>query len=546
MNEFVGEARGHLEAAEAEILKLEEMPDDLEAVNAVFRSFHTIKGGAGFLNLQQIGSLAHASENLLDLARHGKLKLAGPTVDVVLEVLDLMKLLVDGLKDAVDHSKPIPIQPQLPGVLTRVNQCAGPGDGCCRRCRTGRPRGARSGRCVDCRYRHRCHADRIEAGREVVQREGRRPRQRQAEATVKVSTDRLDSLINMVGELVIAQSMVHQDMQDVASQNTRLVRNMGHLGKLTRELQDLSMSMRMIPINGVFQKMARLVRDLGRKFDKEIDLVVVGGETELDRNVVEAISDPLVHMVRNSIDHGLEPSAERRVMAGKPRAGRVELKAYHHSGNIVIEITDDGRGLNKAKILKKANDAGIVHEGQELSEQEIFKLIFAAGLSTAEKLTDVSGRGVGMDVVREHRSPARPDRHRVGRRHGQHVHDPPAADARRHRRHGRQRRLRALHHPDHQHRAEHPAEAGPALDRAEPRRAVHRPRRPAAALSPAQDLQRRRPHDRPDRIAGRHRAGRSASRLPARRRTARPAAGRDQVARRRHRGPRHLGRRDPR
>jgi two-component system chemotaxis sensor kinase CheA len=175
---------------------------------------------------------------------------------------------------------------------------------------------------------------------------------------------------------------------------------MGHLAKITRELQDLSMSMRMVPIHGVFQKMARLVRDLGRKFGKEINLEVVGGETELDRNVVEAISDPLVHMVRNSVDHGIE-TPDLRTQSGKSRAGRVELKAYHQAGNIVIDITDDGKGLNKKRILQKAIQAGIVREGQELSEQEIFKLIFHAGLSTAEKVTDVSGRGVGMDVVRK-------------------------------------------------------------------------------------------------------------------------------------------------
>ncbi|MFI5379156.1 MAG: chemotaxis protein CheA, partial [Tepidisphaerales bacterium] len=142
-----------------------------------------------------------------------------------------------------------------------------------------------------------------------------------------------------------------------------------------------------------------LVRDLARKACKEIEFVMTGGETELDRNVVEAIGDPLVHMVRNSVDHGIEPP-DVREKAGKPRAGRVELKAFHQGGSIVIQISDDGRGLNKQKLLKKAVENGIVKEGQELTEQEIFALIFHAGLSTAEKVTDVSGRGVGMDVVR--------------------------------------------------------------------------------------------------------------------------------------------------
>jgi two-component system chemotaxis sensor kinase CheA len=172
------------------------------------------------------------------------------------------------------------------------------------------------------------------------------------------------------------------------------------MSKIARELQDISMSMRMVPIQGVFQKMSRLVRDLTHKFGKEIDLVLVGGETELDRGLVESISDPLVHMVRNSADHGIE-TPDVREKAGKPRVGKIELKAYQQAGHIVINISDDGKGLTKARILQKAIDAGIVKPDEQLSENEIFKLIFHAGLSTAEKVTDVSGRGVGMDVVRK-------------------------------------------------------------------------------------------------------------------------------------------------
>jgi two-component system chemotaxis sensor kinase CheA len=162
----------------------------------------------------------------------------------------------------------------------------------------------------------------------------------------------------------------------------------------------LSMSMRMVPIHGVFQKMARLVRDLSRNAEKDVTFATQGEDTELDRSIVDKIADPLVHMVRNSVDHGVEPKAER-VAAGKTPTGRVELRAFHQAGNIVIEIEDDGRGLNKDKILKKAIDNGIVEAGQELSDEEIFKLIFHAGLSTAEKITSVSGRGVGMDVVKK-------------------------------------------------------------------------------------------------------------------------------------------------
>jgi two-component system chemotaxis sensor kinase CheA len=159
------------------------------------------------------------------------------------------------------------------------------------------------------------------------------------------------------------------------------------------------MSMRMVPILGVFQKMSRLVRDLSSKFGKQLELELAGGETELDRNVVEAISDPLVHMVRNAADHGIEAPADRE-KAGKSRVGRIHLRAFHQAGNIVIEITDDGKGINRKRVRQKAIEAGVVRPDQELSEQETLALIFHAGLSTAEKVTDVSGRGVGMDVVK--------------------------------------------------------------------------------------------------------------------------------------------------
>lgn len=160
------------------------------------------------------------------------------------------------------------------------------------------------------------------------------------------------------------------------------------------------MSLRMVPIDNVFRKMNRLVRDVARKMGKEVELILNGKDTELDRNVVEALNDPLVHMVRNSIDHGVEMPDERE-RVGKPRQGRVELKAYHQGGSINIEIIDDGKGLRKDKILKKAVDNGLVSPDAQLSDQEIYQLIFAAGLSTAEKVTDISGRGVGMDVVRQ-------------------------------------------------------------------------------------------------------------------------------------------------
>lgn len=395
VQEFVSEARSHLDTAEAELLKVEESPDNLEAVNAIFRSFHTIKGVAGFLNVKQIGALAHNAEGMLDQARKSQLVLTGMAVDVVLEAIDLMKVLITGLEQARSGNAAPAIEPRLPGLIQKIQAVvAGKAEAAAPTASTAAAPPQASAATGTTTEAPAANGPRVASPGKPQQQDAA------ADSTVKVATDRLDNLINMVGELVIAQAMVAQHMTAVSSGNQRLARNMGHLGKITRELQDLSMSMRMVPIQGVFQKMARLVRDLARKSGKQIDFSVIGGETELDRNVVEAISDPLVHMVRNAADHGLE-LPEDRAAAGKPAAGRLQLKASHQAGNIVIEITDDGKGLNKAKIIKKATDAGIIRAGQELTDQEVFKLIFHAGLSTAEKVTDVSGRGVGMDVVRK-------------------------------------------------------------------------------------------------------------------------------------------------
>ncbi|MGC4034292.1 MAG: chemotaxis protein CheA [Tepidisphaeraceae bacterium] len=408
--DFVGEATGHLDAAESSLLKLEDDPSDLAEVNAVFRAFHTIKGVAGFLELRQIGSLAHVAETLLDLARKGKMTLSGSRLDVILEARDVMKAMVSEVERAAQvHGTPG--KQQGLGALLAKLDAAARGEEIAPSAPAAAPQAeadannapkadaaSPAAAAVDFLKADDEHEEAPVAGKPAAAAATAAVAM-QADQTVKVSTGRLDSLINTVGELVIAQAMVAQDLDSVAA-DQRLSRNLSQLAKITRSLQDLSMSMRMVPIAGVFQKMARLARDVSRKANKEVEFVQVGGETELDRNVVEAISDPLVHMVRNAIDHGLE-FPEDRVKIGKQRAGMVTLKACHQAGNVVITITDDGRGLNKDKIVKKAITHGIIKEGQELTDQEIFQLIFHPGLSTADKLTDISGRGVGMDVVKK-------------------------------------------------------------------------------------------------------------------------------------------------
>lgn len=419
--EFISEATGHIEMAEAAVLKIEEDPQNFDAINEVFRCFHTIKGVAGFLNLQRIGKLSHAAENLLDMARHGTIRLEGGLIDAVLESIDSIKRMILGLNETAKTGKPAQPDPLLKDLIIKLNGLASgkhdaaPAPAQAVQEQTASPEAAKEtvkevAKSEPAPSTSTSTPASTPASKPSAEAPASAP---QAEApkaasgghagsgdtTVKVATDRLDSLINMVGELVIAQSMVSQDMLVTARGNQRIERNVSHLSKITRELQDLSMSMRMVPIQGVFQKMSRLVRDLARKNGKDIELILTGSETELDRNVVEAISDPLVHMVRNAADHGVEMPSDREA-AGKPRTGRIELRAYHMSGNIVIEIRDDGKGLKKERILAKAIAAGIVRESDNLTDQDIFKLIFAPGLSTAEKVTDVSGRGVGMDVVK--------------------------------------------------------------------------------------------------------------------------------------------------
>ncbi len=226
----------------------------------------------------------------------------------------------------------------------------------------------------------------------------RRSTSRSAEnETVRVDRQRLDELINQIGELVIGASMVEQELLSFAGGQG--LESMSTLGKIVRDLQEMSLGLRMVPIAATFQKMNRVIRDVAKKVDKQIEFFTEGDDTELDKSVVDQISDPLVHMVRNAADHGIE-MPEERLAVGKPAEGRVTLRAYQQGGNIYIELVDDGRGLNRKHILAKAIERGLVNPDAVLSDSEICNLIFQPGFSTASKVTDVSGRGVGMDVVR--------------------------------------------------------------------------------------------------------------------------------------------------
>jgi len=220
------------------------------------------------------------------------------------------------------------------------------------------------------------------------------------QSSIRVSIDKVDELINLVGELVITQSMLSQLGETVTKETIeKLQDGLGQLERNTRELQESVMRIRMLPISFAFQRFPRMVRDLSNQLGKEIELRLLGEQTELDKTVMEKIGDPLVHLVRNSVDHGIETPEEREAN-GKPRKGTVELNAFHQGGNIVIEITDDGKGIDKDVIFAKAVEKGVINANESLTDEQIFDLIFAPGFSTAAVVSGVSGRGVGMDVVK--------------------------------------------------------------------------------------------------------------------------------------------------
>lgn len=419
--DFINEAREHCAVAEQKLLDIEAGADIEGAIHAIFRSFHTIKGAAGFLELKPILVLAHESETVLDLARKGSLTISGQIADIIFDAVDTMRSLLEGVETALKQdgyfdgsSLTAPRLERLRKIIANPAQANMAGASL----RVGDiliEMGAVSQQEIDSALSRKEKPD--EKLGETLVRQGLVPAKVVAHALreqqqtrsdkiapsvkemVKIDTDRLDRLVDTIGELVIAESMVGQDDEILNMASPKIARNISHLNKITRELQEMGMAMRLVPVKPTFQKLARAVRDLTRKSGKEVELAIFGEETEVDRSIVENIGDPLMHMIRNAVDHGIE-TPEERVKAGKSRTGKITLRAYHKGGNIFFDIEDDGRGLNKKKILEKAKEKGLLDSERELSDKEIFGLILLPGFSTATKVTDLSGRGVGMDVVR--------------------------------------------------------------------------------------------------------------------------------------------------
>ncbi len=458
---FVSEGIEILEKTEECLLQYQKSDDGKkkELVDEAFRLLHNFKGSCGLLGFEDLAKLSHAAESILDCVKSGKIELDDQTLEILLQAVDT---LTEGMSVLVENGEPTEI-PNCDLMVEFLNDISGaepldlssisedvakeanktpetaekeateeasvdieemdlPDDV---KALLEAGGGSSSGGGVPVtaggslkspvlaevedvsNSKEQNENDVVTApvtkSRPAAKKSdssGGAPRKEFAQ-TIRVDLKRLDKLINLVGELVIAESMVFRMLTETLGNDNDMERKIHHLQRVSSELQDVAMSVRMIPLAATFKKMIRLIHDLSRKSDKKVDMKLIGEDTEVDKNVIEQINDPLVHIIRNSVDHGIE-KAEDRIAAGKPETGVITLEAKHEGGEVWISIIDDGQGLNRDKILSKGIERGLVSgDGSELTDDEVFQLVFEPGFSTADKVTDISGRGVGMDVVKK-------------------------------------------------------------------------------------------------------------------------------------------------
>lgn len=426
--DFVDEANEHLQSLEVAMLNLESEPDNMDILNSIFRVFHTIKGNAGFLNLNKISEVSHNLETILDETRKGRLAFTSKMSDVIFDSIDILKVMMIKLNNGiVNKEKEIIFDTDISDIIRQIkdvsianesNETSDAFDD-----DQKRPlgeilmeQGIVTRDDIKDTVIKQIDGDTRRSG-EIFLKDRKIPpkniarglRQqtliRKTEArlmqkTIKVDTNKMDFLLDMVGELVITNNMIMENPSMQKLHNEKALQDLSQLKRITNSLQRISMSLRMIPILTTFQKMSRIVRDLSKKSSKNIELTFFGESTEIDRNIVEELYDPLLHMIRNSCDHGIEATAER-LKSGKDPKGNIILKAYNKGSNIIIEIEDDGKGIDTERIRQKGIEKGLLTENDDWPKERILDLIFHPGFSTAKKVTEVSGRGVGMDVVRK-------------------------------------------------------------------------------------------------------------------------------------------------
>ena len=462
LEDFLVESFELIEQIDHDLVELESNPDDLELLNRIFRVAHTVKGSSSFLNFDTLTELTHHMEDVLNKARHGELKITADVMDVVLKSVDMMKGLLVSIRDngndsnsGIDISQicpqltaisegqsptsatptPEPAPAPEPAAAADIPPSAIPEDidpntlsedqinaeierllkvrkaeDEARRAAKASGGGAAPATATAAAPDKPDATDKLAAATKPAGDGANAPAKASANAsdqTIRVEVGRLDYLMNLVGELVLSKNRLLTIYNDVEERYDgeqfleELNQVVSSLSLVTTDVQLAVMKTRMQPVAKVFNKFPRVVRDIGRDLNKQIDLIISGEETELDKSIVEEIGDPLTHIIRNSCDHGIEDPATRKA-AGKPEKGTIELKAYNEGNHIVIEIIDDGKGIDADAIRIKAVERGIISENEAdtMSNKEIYSIIFRPGFSMAAKVTNISGRGVGMDVVK--------------------------------------------------------------------------------------------------------------------------------------------------
>jgi len=383
--EFIDESKELIEAVGKDLVELEKDSSNSELINKIFRAFHTLKGNAGFIGLMDMSDLAHRMENVLGKLRDKAFPFFSGINDALFEGLDISRhMLIEFIEGReVDHDL-VAIFKRLEALLE------GPGSLEAAKAAKDVKNSAKTAAAKKADSNRRHKERRAQERRDIPEAEA---------AYMRVSTGRLDKLVNLVGELAAGRSrmlqlkgeMRNRAFDDVAS----------FIASISSQLQDEVLSIRMVPIKQLFNKFYRLVRDISKPLGKEVDLKIFGEDTELDKTIIEVLHDPILHMVRNSIGHGIELPEDRK-KAGKPAIGTLTLRASHEHNSVVVEIEDDGKGLDPERIKREAIVRGILNEeeAKEIHDDDAVKIIFMSGFSTSEKVDDLSGRGVGMDVVK--------------------------------------------------------------------------------------------------------------------------------------------------
>ena len=444
LQDFLQEASDLLSDVDNKLVDLEKAPDDRGLLNDIFRGFHTIKGGAGFLNATELVTLCHLTENLFDRLRNGEMQLSPELMDIIMaatkgvrdmfgelsggvqprqapdEILNALRHVLEG--GAIEHASPAPVSADVSPAPAVAAQSGEPDWQTLHAAVTGasvavvapaevsvpaaavvavepqmQPHFPPSGR----RANDKPGSASAPTGRRVEERAAVR------ENTIRVDTARLDQVLNLSGEIGLTKNRLTSLRADILAGKTdaetlhALDQAVSQLDLLVSDLQNSVMKTRMQPIGRLFQKYPRIARDLARQLGKDVELVLAGEETEVDKTMIEDLADPLIHLIRNAVDHGVEPSAER-VLAGKPTKSVVRLEARQEGDHIVLIVADDGRGMSAERIRAKAIEKGLIseEEANTLDERQSLNLIFLPGFSTKAQISDVSGRGVGMDVVK--------------------------------------------------------------------------------------------------------------------------------------------------